>query len=177
MKLSGIKGNLRLTAGLSRSDDCSQDVVVTHPLMATRIAFARSGFALSFSFFFISARCSLGNRCCPHCGKKVPAGLELAYSDGLECPHCHTRLEVASGGRSLAVWVGLAAGWLVWWLTRDSGGPLGAVLPELYAVLAFGIVSPIVLAFSATLELAPAAPVAEPAAASSHGASHGGGHH
>jgi hypothetical protein len=119
----------------------------------------------------------LGNRACPHCGKKVPAGLELAYSDGLVCPHCHTRLVVATDGRIFATWVGLAAAWLVWWLTRNSGGPLGAVLPELYAVLAFGIVSPIVLAFSATLELAPAAPVMEEAPASSHGAAPGGGHH
>jgi len=115
----------------------------------------------------------LGNRACPHCGKKVPAGLKLAYSDGLVCPHCHTRLVVATDGRIFATWVGLAAAWLVWWLTRNSGGPLGAVLPELYAVLAFGIVSPIVLAFSAALELAPAAQVAEAAPASSHG----GGHH
>jgi len=103
--------------------------------------------------------------------------MELAFSDGFECPHCHTRLDVASGGRSLAAWAGLAAGWLVWRLTRNSGGPLGDVLPELYAILAFGIVSPIVLAFSAGLELAPAAPVVDMAAASSHGASHGGEHH
>jgi hypothetical protein len=101
----------------------------------------------------------------------------LALSDGMECPHCHTRLEAASGGRILAAFAGLAAGWLVWRLTRDSSGPLGDVLPELYAVLAFGIVSPIVLAFSAGLEPAPAAPVVDAAAASSHGASHGGGHH
>ena len=73
----------------------------------------------------------------------------------MECPHCHTRLQVTDGGRRFAAWVGLAAGWLVWRLTRDSGGPLGDVLPELYAILAFGIVSPIVLAFSAALETAP----------------------
>ena len=76
----------------------------------------------------------------------------------------------------IAVWVGLAAGWLVWRLTSGSDGPLGDVLPELYAILAFGIISPIVLAFSAALELAPAAPAVD-ATAPSHGASHGGGHH
>jgi hypothetical protein len=103
----------------------------------------------------------------------VPAGEVLALSDGMECPHCHTRIQVVSGSRMIAVWVGLAAGWLVWRLTRDLGGPLGDVLPELYAVLAFGIVSPIVLAFSAALELTPATPAADAAPASSHG----GGHH
>jgi hypothetical protein len=119
----------------------------------------------------------LANRDCPNCGNKVPAGEVLSLSDGMECPHCHTRLQVSTGGRIIAMWVGLAAGWLVWWLARDSGGPVGAVLPELYAVLAFGIVSPIVLAFAAALESAPAAPVVEAATASSHGASHGSGHH
>ena len=114
----------------------------------------------------------MANRACPHCGKTVPAGEVLALSDGMECPHCHTRLQVATGGRILAVWVGLAAGWLVWRLTRDSGGPLGDVLPELYALLAFGIVTPIVLAFSAALELAPAAPAADATPASSHGSGH-----
>jgi hypothetical protein len=52
-------------------------------------------------------------------------------------------------------------------------------LPELYAILTFGIVSPIVLAFTASVERAPVAPVVEVAAASAHGASHGHGdvHH
>jgi len=104
----------------------------------------------------------------------------LAYSDGFECSNCHTRLEDTTGGRSLAIWVGLAAGWLVAWLTRNAGGPLGAVLPELYAILAFGIVSPLVLIFTASVERAPEAPVVEAAAASGHGGGHGavsGGHH
>ena len=104
-------------------------------------------------------------------------GAVLSLSDGMECSHCHVRLQVSTGGRIIAMWAGLAAGWLVWWLARDAGGPVGAVLPELYAVLTFGIVSPIVLAFAATLETAPAPPVAVAADASSHGAGHGGGHH
>jgi DNA-directed RNA polymerase subunit RPC12/RpoP len=115
----------------------------------------------------------LANRICPHCGKEVPAGEVLALSDGMECPHCHTRIQVVSGSRTIAVWVGLAAGWLVWRLTRDSGGPLGDVLSELYAILAFGIVSPIVLAFSSALELAPTAPAVDTTTAG-HAAS---GHH
>jgi hypothetical protein len=114
----------------------------------------------------------LANRACPKCGNTVPAGEVLAFSNGMDCPHCHTRLESASGGRILSSFVGLAAGWLVWRLTSNLGGPLGDVLPVLYAVLAFGTVSAIVLAFSGGLEPAPAAPVVDAAAASSHGGSH-----
>ena len=114
-------------------------------------------------------------RTCPHCSNIVPATLALAYSDGLECPHCHTRLEVANGGRMIAVTVALAAGWLVWHLTRDSDGILGFVLPELYSILTFGAVSPLVLMFTAAMRLAPVVPVAAPAPSGGHG--HGGGAH
>jgi hypothetical protein len=96
----------------------------------------------------------------------------LSLSDGFECPQCHTRLEVGTGSRYLAVWVGLAAGWLVWHLTQGSSGVLGEILPELYAILAFGFVSPLVLVFLAALQPAPAAP-AIPAPA----VGHAGGHH
>jgi hypothetical protein len=54
--------------------------------------------------------------------------------------------------------LGLFAGWLAWWLTRNSTGVLGDVLTEVYAVLAFGIVSALVLMLTADLRLAPAAP-------------------
>ena len=104
----------------------------------------------------------------------------LAYSDGFECSNCHTRLEDTSGGRSVAIWVGLAAGYLAWWMTRELNGPLTAVLPELYAILAFGIVSPLVLVFTASVERAPEAPVAELATTSGHGGGHAAspaGHH
>jgi len=60
-------------------------------------------------------------------------------------------------------------------------GDLGGVLPTLYAFLAFGIVSPLVLMFTANLRNAPLVPVPEPMHATSsagHDAGgHGGGHH
>ena len=112
-------------------------------------------------------------RICPHCSNVVPATLAVAYTDGLECPHCHTRLDVATGSRMIASTVGLVAGWLVWHLTRDSGGILGFVLPELYSILTFGVVSALVLMFTAAFRIAPAVPVFAPAPA----AGHGGGHH
>src|ERR1700733_5713610 len=118
---------------------------------------------------------------CPHCGNTVPATLVMAFSDGLECPHCRTRLQVASGSRMVASAAGLVAAWLVWRITRGSTNILGFALPVLFATLAFGIVSPLVLAFTAALRLAPPPQVFEPVAA--HGAhvpsvhGHAGGHH
>jgi len=76
---------------------------------------------------------------------------------------------------------GLAAGAIVWRISADSTTDLGSVLPTLYAFLAFGIVSPLVLMFTANLRNAPAIPAPEPAHASSsagHGAgSRASGHH
>ncbi len=58
---------------------------------------------------------------------------------------------------------------------------MGEVLPTLYAFLAFGIVSPLVLMFTANLRNAPAVPTPEPAHANGpagHGAGgHDGEHH
>ena len=81
----------------------------------------------------------------------------------------------------VATAVGLAVAWLVWRATRDSTNILGFALPVLLSFLVFGIVSPLVLMFTAALRIAPAAPVFEPAAV--HGAhaqsvhDHAGGHH
>lgn len=120
-------------------------------------------------------------RMCPQCGKSVPAARVMALSDGMECPHCQTRLQVATGSRMVAVAAGLIAAGLVWWLTRDSTNILGFALPVLFSFLAFGIVSPLVLAFASALRTAPSAPVFEPVAAhGGHGQSvhdHVGGHH
>ena len=120
-------------------------------------------------------------RMCPHCGKTVPAARVIALSDGMECPHCQARLEVANGSRMAATAAGLVVAWLVWRVTRDSTNILGFALPVLLSFLAFGIVSPLVLMFTASLRTAPAAPVFEPVAA--HGGhaqsvhDHAGGHH
>jgi DNA-directed RNA polymerase subunit RPC12/RpoP len=123
----------------------------------------------------------LAVRICPHCKAEIPAPEAAARSNDIVCPKCGTRLEVASGSRTIATLAGLAAGAIAWKLSSDLPGDLGAVLPTLYAFLAFGIVSPLVLMFTANLRNAPAIPVAAPAhAADSHGhgaGGHGGGHH
>jgi hypothetical protein len=114
-------------------------------------------------------------RICPHCLTEIPAPNAAAYSDNIECPKCKARLEVASGTRLLSSFVGLLAALMAWWLSQGSSGALaGGVLPVLYAVLAFGIISPLVLMFTANLRNAPVAPATVEPALSSVG--HGGGH-
>lgn len=120
-------------------------------------------------------------RICPHCKTEISAPISVARSNDMECPKCGARLEVASGSRTISTLCGLAAGAIVWKLSAGSTSDLGGVLPTLYAFLVFGMVSPLVLMFTASLRNAPALPASLPAHDSSsagHGAGgHGGGHH
>jgi DNA-directed RNA polymerase subunit RPC12/RpoP len=118
---------------------------------------------------------------CPHCKTEIPAPEAAARSNDIVCPKCGTRLEVAPGSRTISTLAGLAAGVFVWQLSIGSTSDLGGVLPTLYAFLAFGIVSPLVLMFTANLRNAPAVAAPEPAHAPSpagHGSvGHDSGHH
>ena len=120
-------------------------------------------------------------RICPHCKAEISASMSAARSNDIECPKCGARLEVASGPRTISTLCGLAAGAIVWKLSARMPGDLGGVLPTLYAFLAFGIVSPLVLMFTANLRNAPAVSAPEPAHAPSpagHGSvGHDSGHH
>jgi DNA-directed RNA polymerase subunit RPC12/RpoP len=119
-------------------------------------------------------------RICPHCKAEISVANVVAFTNGMDCPKCGMRLEVASGARTIATLSGLAAGAVAWRLASGTPGDLGAVLPTLYAFLAFGIVSPLVLMGAANLRNAPALPVPEPAhAGGAHGAAgeHDGGDH
>jgi hypothetical protein len=118
-------------------------------------------------------------RICPHCKAEVTAANVAAYSNSIECPQCKTRLEVAPGARTISSFLGLVAAAIAWRLASDSNSDLSGVLPTLYAFLAFGIVSPLVLMFTANLRDAPAVPVAGPVHdTGSHDAGgQGGGHH
>ena len=115
-------------------------------------------------------------RICPHCKTEISAANVAAYSNDVVCPTCGSRLEVASGSRTLASVAGLIAGAIAWKLSINASGDLGAVLPTLYAFLAFGVVSPLVLMFTGNLNNAPEIPVAEPSHAAA-GGGHGAGHH
>jgi DNA-directed RNA polymerase subunit RPC12/RpoP len=118
----------------------------------------------------------LAIRVCPHCKTQIPAPEAVARSNDIVCPKCGTRLEVAPGSRTISTLAGLVAGAIAWRLSSDLPGDLGGVLPTLYAFLAFGIVSPLVLLFTTNLRNAPALPAPEPAHAPSS-SGHGGGHH
>jgi hypothetical protein len=104
------------------------------------------------------------------CLKEVPAGFVVAYSDGMDCPGCGRRLEVSLGSRYLASLAGIAAGVLAWRASDPTQGMLGFVLAVLYAFLAYGVVSPLVLMLIADLRVKAEEPALELGA-------HGGGHH
>lgn len=101
-------------------------------------------------------------RICPHCKTEISGPEAVSRSNDMECPKCGAVLAVAPGSRTIATLAGLVAGAIAWRLSVDSPGDLGGVLPTLYAFLAFGIVSPLVLMFTANLRNAPLVPVAQP---------------
>jgi hypothetical protein len=114
---------------------------------------------------------------CPHCMSKVPMGLILSHSYGMECPHCHTRLEVSDGGRYVAAFAGLAAATVVYRFARISTGMLGWALAIVYAIIAFGVISPLVLMLVADLQTAQPEPEPIGHGGAGTAASHGSGHH
>ena len=118
-------------------------------------------------------------RICPHCKTEISSANAAAYSNDIACAQCNARLEVAASSRTISSICGLAAGALAWNFSRSAGGDLGAVLPTLYAFLAFGVVSALVLMFTANLANAPALPTAEHVheTGGQGAAGHGGGHH
>ncbi len=123
----------------------------------------------------------MASRVCPHCGTEISAITAAAKSNSIECPKCGARLEVADGAREISSTAGFAVGALVYWMTTSPGGGLlPAVLPTVYAFIAFGVVSALVVMATASLKNAPALPVALPAHDDGHGhaaPAHGSGHH
>jgi len=121
-------------------------------------------------------------RTCPHCKTELSAANVVAQTNGTDCPKCGARLEVAPGARNIATMCGLAVAAILWRISSDSSGDLGAVLPALYAFLSFGIVSALVLTFTANMRNASVV-VAEPVhaaaghAPASHDAGGNSGHH
>jgi hypothetical protein len=119
-------------------------------------------------------------RRCPNCSASVSASAVLAYSYDLTCPSCGTSLRVSEDGRLLAAWAGAAGGWVAWYICAHgarSGSALGWVLPIVFAILGFGIISPLALLFTAGLEEQPAAPTMATSGHASGSHHHGGGQH
>jgi len=114
-------------------------------------------------------------RICPLCMGKVPAEDVAAHSDTLSCPHCQKPLEVSRPSRLITTLVGLLTACFVYRVTRGSEGLLGWVLAMVYAVLTWGIVTPLLLMLTADLRIRADQPYAEAATASAPDGH--GGHH
>lgn len=120
-------------------------------------------------------------RKCPDCGAAISAGAVLAKSDELRCPQCGHALEIRQSSKLVASFAALAGGWIAWRMASQAAaggeGALPWVMPVVWAVIAFGVIAPLVLIFSAQLQPRPeekeAQPAHEPhAAAPAHGAHH-----
>jgi hypothetical protein len=117
-------------------------------------------------------------RRCPNCMAAISPMQVVAYSYGLECLSCKSRLTVWDGSRLLAGFAGVLAGVLAWQLTSARTDDfLGWTLPVLFSFLAFGAVSSLFLIFTADLRFAPEPPAGAPVAADAGHGSYGGGHH
>src|ERR1700733_3058444 len=98
-------------------------------------------------------------RQCPNCMAFVPAGQIVAYSYDLVCPNCQHPLEIAPVSQYLSAFTGLIAGVVVRLLAHThfskESGALSWVLQMLYSYLAFSVVAPLALIFTADLKLKP----------------------
>jgi hypothetical protein len=112
-------------------------------------------------------------RKCPACLTTASMGHVAAHSDDFVCAGCSQHLQVAEASRVLASTIGIVAGYFALAAVPPPHSTLGWALPVLYALLAYGCVSALVLMATADLQLIPApaqtAAAPEPAA---HGAHH-----
>jgi|SRR3974390_790990 len=97
----------------------------------------------------------MSNRACPLCFAKVPRALLLSRSEELECPSCHTKLELSRPSRVLDAFVGVLAGFFAASAVTGAGRPAAWVLAMPSAVLAFGIASALVLFLLSDLVVRP----------------------
>jgi len=118
-------------------------------------------------------------RICPHCKgrkkKNLPLQLPRRNSNSIDCPQCKARLEVCAGRTDDLSLCGLAAAAIAMASLEWFRGDLGAVLPTLYAFLAFGAVSAASLMFTRICVTPPALPSFEPAPCGGH--PRAAGHH
>lgn len=97
----------------------------------------------------------MSNRACPLCFAKVPRTLLLSRSEELECPSCHTKLELSRPSRVLDALVGVLAGFLAASAVTRAGlrGAWALAMPA--AVLVFGTTSALVLFLLSDLVVRP----------------------
>ena len=117
---------------------------------------------------------------CPVSLTKIDAFTVVAHSYDLVCPGCGRHLEVSRISRNLAMFAGLIAGYGAWYFGTQGASAhqsLGWVFPILYSILAFGVVTPVVLMLTADLSLKAESPAEVHAHAEAGHGSHGSGHH
>jgi uncharacterized protein YbaR (Trm112 family) len=114
-------------------------------------------------------------RICPMCHKKVSAGLVVAHSDTLACPHCQSPLRVADSSRIVGAFFALAVGLLVWSYVAPGNGTMGWALPAVYTFLAYSASYTFYLMATGELVSRPAEPEPALVEVAAHG--HAGGHH
>jgi hypothetical protein len=99
-------------------------------------------------------------------------GVVAAQSNDFVCPGCGQHLEVTEGSRVLAATAGIAGGYFALGAAPPPHSTLGWAVPVLFALLAYGCISALVLMATADLRLIPApaqeAAPAAPAAGSPH---------
>jgi hypothetical protein len=72
-------------------------------------------------------------------------------SDGLQCLGCGKALEVSRPSRVLGALAGIIGAWMTFRLARGGHSALGWVLPLVFSVLAYAIVSALYLMLTADL--------------------------
>ena len=112
-------------------------------------------------------------RKCPACLTTASIGTALAYTNDFVCAGCGQHLEVTEASRVLASAAGIVAGYFAMSAAPPVYSTLGWAAPILYALLAYGCVSALILMVAADLRLIPAP--AQSAAPEPH-AAHGGHH-
>ena len=85
------------------------------------------------------------NRACPLCFVKVPRSPVLMRSDELECPSCHTPLELSRSSRVLGGVAGLVAAYILVRLALDSSPGAAWFLSVVAGVLGYGFGSALFL--------------------------------
>jgi len=112
---------------------------------------------------------------------KISAAHVVAHSYDLDCPGCHRPIEISRISRNLAVLAGLIASEAAWYwstISAPNHDALGWLFPVVFAILAYGIVTPLVLMATADLSMKPETPATEshaPAETAHHG--HTPSHH
>jgi len=112
-------------------------------------------------------------RKCPACLTTAGMGVVVAQSNDFVCAGCGQHLEVTTGSRVVASGAGMVAGYFALRAAPPVYSTLGWAAPTLYALLAYGCVSALLLMTTADLHLIPAP--SQPAVADAP-ASHGDHH-